>query len=219
MMRLITAAALAAAALVAGRRFRDWGATKGECAAVLPGDELVADPADVITRAVTVDAPASEVWPWLVQIGQDRGGLYSYDGLENAAGLHIHSTDKIRTEWQRLEVGHTVRLVPRGWLGLRDGVALPVVRVDPGRSIVLRQHPPDMPWDGVWSFHVVPHGPHRCRLISRGRTARRGRILWITGQLIDPVALVMTRWMLRGIKSRAERPARRERAAEYAAAS
>jgi hypothetical protein len=207
MLRAMAAAGLGFAVLAAGRRFRDWGATKGECAIKLPGDELIPDPADVTTRAVTIEAPAAEVWRWLVQIGQDRGGLYSYDWLENAAGLRIHSAKQIRPEWQRLQVGDTVRLVRRGWLGLHDGVALPVARVDPGRSIALRQQPPNTPWNGIWSFHVVPHGSGRCRLISRARTARSGRCPWIVGQLMDPLALVMTRRMLHGIKARAERPA------------
>jgi hypothetical protein len=70
----------------------------------------------VITRAVTVQAPAGQVWRWLVQIGQDRGGLYGYDWLENALGMHIHSGREIREEWQHLAVGDQVRLVPgAGW--------------------------------------------------------------------------------------------------------
>jgi hypothetical protein len=208
MMRALAASGLVLAALVVGRRFRDWGATKGECEAVLPGDELIPEPVDVITRAVTVNAPVEEVWRWLVQIGQDRGGLYSYDSLENAAGLRIRSTERVRPEWQHLHVGDAVRLVRPGWLGLHDGVALPVVRVEPGRSIVLRQQPPASPWDGVWSFHVLPHGLGRSRLVSRSRTARGGYLLWLAGQAIDPVALAMTRRMLLGIKARAEGSAR-----------
>jgi hypothetical protein len=204
MMRAVAASAVGLAALVAARRFRDWGATKGECDTVLPGDELIPEPADVTTRAVTVEAPAGEVWRWLVQIGQDRGGFYSYDWMENAAGLRIHSADWICPKWQHLHIGDAVRLVRPGWLGLRDGMALQVVRVEPGRSIVLRQQPPASPWDGVWSFHVVPHGPRRCRLVSRSRTARGGLVLWLVAQVMDPIALVMSRRMLLGIKTRAE---------------
>ena len=204
MMRALAACALGLAALIVGRRFRDWGATKGECEAVLPGDELIPEPADVTTRAVTVEAPSDEVWRWLVQIGQNRGGFYSYDWLQNAAGLRIHSADWICPEWQQLRVGDVVRLVRPGWLGLGDGMALPVVRLESGRSIVLRQQPPTSAWDGVWSFHVVPHGVRRCRLISRNRTARGGFVLWLAGQAMDPIALVMTRRMLLGIKARAE---------------
>lgn len=198
---------------LAARRFRDWGATKGECAAVLAGDELVPDPADVTTRAATIDAPAGEVWRWLVQIGQDRGGMYSYDWLENMLGLRVHSTAQIRDKWQRLRVGDTVRLVRPGWLGLRDGLAFPVVRVEPGRSIALRVDPARTPWDAVWSLHVIPHGPAGCRLISRSRSARGGWLAWLTVQLLDPITLVMTRGMLLGIKRRAERSALRLAAA------
>jgi hypothetical protein len=144
------------------------------------------------------------VWRWLVQIGQDRGGLYSYDWIENLLGLRVHSTDQIRPEWQRLQVGDEVRLVPRGWLGLPDGVALPVARVVAGRALVLREDPSQTPWDAIWSFHVISHTPARCRLISRSRTARRGRIAWLGGQVMDPVTLVMTRRMMLGIKRRAE---------------
>jgi hypothetical protein len=164
---VLAAAVLGAVGVVfAGRRFRNWGATKGECVSVLPGDELVPDPADVTTRAVTINAPGREVWRWLVQIGQDRGGLYSYDWIENLFGLRVHSTDEIRPEWQQVRVGDAVRLVPPGWLGLPDGVALPVARIVPGRALVLREDPSRTPWDAVWSFQ--PRGaPRRPRLARR----------------------------------------------------
>jgi hypothetical protein len=206
-MRAFLAGGIGLGALAAGRRFRDWGATKRECVTRLPGDELIAEPADVTTRAVTIDAPAGEVWRWLVQIGQDRGGMYSYDGIENLLGLRIHSADEIRDEWQRLEVGDSVRMVRPGWLGMRDGLALPVVRVDPGRSIVLREQPPDSPWDAVWSFHVIPRGPRQWGLVSHSRAARGGTLARLAGEVMDPVTLLMTRRMLLGIKQRAERSA------------
>ena len=82
MPQLLIAGGVGTALAASRRYFRDWGASKAECRAVLPGDELVPDPADAVTRAVTIDAPAHEVWRWLVQIGQDRGGMYSYRLLE-----------------------------------------------------------------------------------------------------------------------------------------
>jgi hypothetical protein len=203
------AAGIGLVGLATERQFRDWGATARERLTRLPGDDLVAEPADITTRAVTTDAPAGEVWRWLVQIGQDRGGMYSYDRLENALGLRIHSTDEIRDEWQHLRVGDAVRLVRPGWFGMRDGMALPVVRIDEGRSLVLRQQPPDSPWDAVWSFRVVPQGPSRCRLVSRSRSARGGRLARSAALVMDPVTLLMTRRMLLGIKERAERSAER----------
>ena len=193
--------------VAAAERVQNWGATSQEQDSALPGDELVAGPASVATRAVTVDASAEEVWRWLVQIGQDRGGMYSYDWLENIIGLRIHSTDRISEEWQHLDAGDQVRLVRKGWLGRKDGFALPVARVDPGRVIVLREQPPQQPWDAVWSFHVVPLGSGRCRLISRSRSAFPRGAARLATWAMEPVTLVMTRKMLLGIKQRAERRA------------
>ena len=179
---------------------RDWGATDHECRARLPGDELVAEPARNTTLAVSIRASAPAVWRWLVQLGQDRGGMYSYDWLENLVGLRIHSTEWIHPEWQHLEPGDLIRLVRPGWLGLRAGYALTVDRVAPGRALVLR----DPAWPSVWSFHLVPCGPHSCRLISRGRAPRRSGARAVLEGLMEPVQLVMTRGMLLGIKRRAE---------------
>jgi hypothetical protein len=188
----------------AARRARNWGATENEQGAELPGDDLLPGKASVTTRAVSIEAPAEEVWRWLVQIGQDRGGMYSYDWLENAFGLGIHSTGEIREEWQPLAPGDLVRLVPKGWLGLPEGLALSVARVDPGRSIVLREQPPQQPWDAVWSFHVRPLGQNRCRLLSRSRSAPVRGAARLAVPVMEPVTLVMTRKMLLGIKRRAE---------------
>ena len=191
------------------RATHTWGATSVEQVEVLPGDELVADPAIVATRAVTVDASVEDVWSWLVQIGQNRGGMYSYDWAENLLGLDIHSTDEIRPEWQTLATGDRIVLVPAGWRGLQAGYELPVARVDPPTTLVLRQSPPEHPWDAVWSFHVRPLPDGRTRLLSRGRSHRHrgGRGIFDLGidALMDPVTWLMTRKMLLGIKERAER--------------
>jgi len=205
MRRLLAVAGGAAAVWIGGGYWlRDWGATKGECRAELPGDDLVAEPADQTTRAVTVLAPPAQVWPWLVQLGQDRGGFYSYDWLENLFGLGICSADRIHPEWQELQAGDTVRLIPRGRFGLPEGLALPVARVEPGRCIVLREQPPAMPWDAVWSFHVVAHGGDRSRVLVRSRSARGPAAARAVARVMDPVTLLMTRRMLLGVKDRAE---------------
>jgi hypothetical protein len=73
--------------------YNSWGVTEEEAARSLPGDELVPDPRLGYTRAITIQAPPERVWPWLIQIGQGRGGLYSYDGLENLVGCDIHSAE------------------------------------------------------------------------------------------------------------------------------
>jgi hypothetical protein len=190
-----------AAALVGSRHvLRQWGATKAESQSRLPGDELVPEPAVNITRAVTVEAAAEEVWRWLVQIGQDRGGMYSYDWLENLVGLRIHSTQWINPEWQTLKPGTEIRLVRPGWLGLREGYVLRVALVDAGNALVLQ----DDAWHSVWSFHLRSLGPRRCRLLSRSRAPRAYGLLAAAGEGLDPLTFIMTRGMLLGIKRRAE---------------
>jgi hypothetical protein len=77
-----------------------WGATAAEVARRLPGDELIPHPASVSTRAITIQAPVERVWPWVLQTGQERGGLYSYQWLENLFGSDIHNADRIMPAWQ-----------------------------------------------------------------------------------------------------------------------
>jgi hypothetical protein len=192
----------------AARDVQNWGATAAEQEMTLPGDDLVPEPADVITRAVTINVPAEDAWRWLVQIGQNRGGMYSYDWLENLLGLRMHSTRAIKPQWQQLAVGDEICLVRPGWLGLTKGFALPVARIEPGQSIVLREQPPAQPWNAVWSFHLLPIDASQCRLLSRSRAARQSGAGRLAGHVMDPITLLMTRKMLLGIKERAEATAR-----------
>jgi hypothetical protein len=163
-----------------------WGATCEELQKSLPGDELVPDPAVQTTRAVTIDAPPAAVWPWLAQLGQDRAGFYSYEGLENLAGCEMDNADEIHAEWQHRELGETVYLHP-----LRG---LPVARFEPGRTLVL---------EGWGAFVLEPHGPDCTRLIARGRVPR-GLGALTTALLLEIPHFVMERKMLLGIKERAE---------------
>lgn len=114
--RPLLADALALTGLAALYHFRTrpwmytWGARDEELTAPLPGDELVAGDPVRTTRAVTVDAPVSDVWPWVAQIGEDRGGFYSYWLLERAVGAGIHNADVIHPEWQDCRW-----VTPSGW--------------------------------------------------------------------------------------------------------
>jgi hypothetical protein len=197
--------AAAVALLYAARRYyRNWGTTKEECRSWLPGDEMIGRPAVQSTEGVWIDAPTTAIWPWLVQLGQDRGGLYSFESLENLAGLHYHSADRIHPEWQRLAPGDIVRLAPKGWLGLRDGLTVSVEQVVDGEAVVLRGTPPDFPWDAVWSFHLQPRWEDRCRMLvrTRVRLRRPGEVLLT--ELAGPATALITRGILLGIKRRAE---------------
>src|SRR5271169_3462497 len=128
----VSAIGIAAAAyiLFARPRHLRWGASARECGASLPGDDLIVSPDLTATRAITVRASAGQVWPWVAQLGQGRGGFYSYDFLENLVGCNIHSADRIQSEWQDVGVGDQVRLAPK--------VGLAAAFLERGRSLVLR---------------------------------------------------------------------------------
>lgn len=209
----------AAALLYAARRyFRDWGTTKAESGGALPGDELVTPPVLQATEGVWIDASAEKVWPWLVQMGQNRGGLYSFEKVENMLGLQYRNADEVHPEWQQLAVGDTVRLVPRGWLGLTDGVTLRVAAIVEQRTIVLRGEPSRLPWDVVWSFHLIPHWDDRCRLLIRSRLALRHPGEVVAAELVGPARALITRGMLVGIKRRVESQVQAEASAATASA-
>ncbi len=172
-----------------------WGATPGEAAGALPGDELLAEPAIVSTRAVRVEAPPSAIWPWLVQMGPGRGGAYTYDWIENLFGLGMHSANEILPQFQDLKVGDAQQLG-------RRGPTLRTARLEPGEVLVLRSD--DGNW--VWAFTLVPDGTGT-RLISRNRIATPGasRLAQaLTRYVMEPGSLIMERKMLLGIKQRAE---------------
>jgi hypothetical protein len=164
-----------------------WGATTAERTRPLPGDELVEDPAIETTRAVTVDAPVHDVWPWLAQIGQDRGGFYSYEWLENLAGCEMRNADRVHDEWQHREIGETVLLHP--------ATGLQVARFEPEHALA---------FDGGWYFVVEPIDDRRTRLFARGRIPR-GRLSVLYAALLEIPHFIMERKMLLGIKDRAER--------------
>lgn len=215
-----TAKTLAAVALlyVARRYYRNWGTTKEECSTNLPGDDLVDAPAVQTTEGVWIDASADAVWPWLLQMGQDRGGLYSYEKLENLMGLRYRNADVIHEEWQHLLPGDVVRLAPKGWLGLSDGLVLEVVDIVEGQSIVLRATPARQHWDAVWSFHVFSRWDDRSRLLIRSRTGLRHPGEVLATEVAAPVLAITTRGMLLGIKRRAENVVQAEAAAATASA-
>lgn len=169
-----------------------WGATPDEAAARLPGDELLEDADGVATRAITIEAPCSAVWPWIAQMGPSpRGGAYTYDWIENLLGLDMHSAWRVLQEFQHPKIG--------------DGFGLGANRmsyaiVDPERVLAIRSV--DGNW--VWTF-VLDEQEGETRLISRNRfrlPKLRDRLGMIP---MEPGSLVMERKMLLGIKERAER--------------
>ena len=186
--------------LVGRRRQLAWGATSEESHGPLAGDELIATADVIATRAITVRASSEKVWPWIAQLGQGRGGFYSYDFLENLVGCDIHSADRIVREWQDIAVGDEVKLYPDG--------PLEVAALDPGRSLVLRggvpmgKTPP--PYDFTWAFVVREQPERTTRLLVRERYGYTRGWAPLVVEPAAAISLVMTRKMLRGIRDRAE---------------
>jgi hypothetical protein len=177
--------------------YSKWGATETEVARCLPGDEQVPDPTLQSTRAITIQAPAAEIWPWLVQMGQGRGGLYSYERLENLVGCGMCNADRIIPEYQELQAGDKIRL------SQSDSTPYFVVNaIEPGRAIILGGDDPPT----TWSFILEPIDQDATRLIIRFRQQYEPSFGNIVGWRVftDPITFVMERKMLQGIKVRAE---------------
>jgi hypothetical protein len=174
---------------------RNWGATAEEARQPLPGDELVPDPAIDLTWAVTIDAPVQEVWPWLAQVGQDRGGFYSHTWLENLAGCRMRNAERIHPEWQQREIGEKMPLHP--------SYGLDVACFEPNHALVL---------NGWGSFVLEPIDAGHTRLISRSRVPS-GWPAVSYAMLLEIPHFVMQRKMLLTIKQRAEQTSRSVRRA------
>lgn len=191
-----------------GRRAR-WGVSPADLGRPRPGDDLVREPRWQYLNGITVNAPAEDVWPWLVQIGQGRGGFYSFERLENLVGCRIRNADRVLGEHQGLSPGDEIRLAA-------SAPPLKVALVDPGRALVLSGG--DIRGDGdgsevqvSWGFFVESCAQGCSRLLSGYRVAYGPGFApalfygpWLTG----PISFVMQRKMLRGIKRRAEQRGR-----------
>lgn len=186
--------------------FQRYGTTAADRAMPLFGDSLLPT-GDVVQtdNAITIRAPADSVWPWLAQVGQDRGGFYSYAWLENLFGDEITNADSIVPAWQQRAVGDLVRAVQPDYLGgvFGDQVGWRITGLDPGRAFVL----------AAWgSFVVLPIDDRTSRLHLRSRWRRSGSVATVvlgpaSVLALHPAHFVMQRGMLIGIRERAERAA------------
>ena len=186
-------------------RMYSWGAEPDEVDAPLPGDELVTAGTPRTTRAVTIDAPVEAVWPWLAQIGEDRGGFYSYAWLERAVGAEIHNADDVHPEWQHPRVGDTV------WLARRYGeIACQIVAAVKPNSHLVLMSPDDYQRvqrgekaSGAWGFYL--QGEHGwTRLLVRGSGGAVGHAAF------DIPHFVMEQKMMRGLRERAQEAYRQQ---------
>lgn len=207
---LLVVCGAAVAALVYQRAIRSWqlrwGATDDEVGRALPGDDVLPSADLVATRAISVHAGADEVWPWVAQLGQDRGGFYSYDRLENLMGCQIHSADRVVPEWQGTAAGDEFRLHP--------DIALHVLAVDAPRSLVIRggisptgrtdDEGSAAPYDFTWAFVVEAEQADTSRVLVRERYDYGSPQAALLVEPVSVVSFVMTQRMLRGIRDRAE---------------
>ncbi len=180
---------------------REWGTVASEWEMALPGDHAPRTPDLEIMHAVTIDAPPDKVWPWLVQIGQDRGGFYSYTSLERAFGAHVTNADVVHAEWQSLQAGDRVHAVQENYLGgvfsTRPGWT--VDRVDRHAALVLRN------WG---AFVLSPTASGKTRFLIRSTISNPHIPAWLAGFNFAAFELphfIMQRRMMLGIKERAER--------------
>jgi hypothetical protein len=214
MTRAVLPAAAGVGALAfARKKLRNLGSTRAERRSIFPGDEIVPGAKSPSTMAITIDVPPSEVWPWLVQMGCDRAGFYSWDSLDNGGRP---SATEVRPEWQTLAVGDRVVCTPDG------GAWFDVEQLEPERVLVLRssidvrrRRPFDVTGprprffvDGVWTFvlHEFPEG--RTRLVVRSFGIARPRLLLGAVNLVfwDPAHVVMQTRQLRNLKRLVESP-------------
>ncbi|HYU35099.1 MAG TPA: SRPBCC family protein [Thermoanaerobaculia bacterium] len=201
------AATLAAVDLALRPWFLNWGATDAEIGKALPGDDLCPGARSTATRAMTIHAPAEEVWRWIAQIGQDRGGFYSYTWLENLVGARMRNASHIIPKLPALTLGDSVWMTPQSRYGGRGRAK--VAMIEPNRYLVLVSlegfaalaragHTED----GAWAFILEPLDDHTTRLIIRshsGPDAGAHRFLFF-----DPIHFIMERKMMLGIRDRAE---------------
>lgn len=171
----------------------NWGATLKEQHERIPGVEKLGSAPIVSTHAITIHAPPSEVWPWIVQVGQGRGGFYSYTWLENLVGCEMKNADRIIPEFQNLKVGDQIYLHPKA-------PPLSVTHLEPEKVLALEG----------WIFYLKPQGRNSTRLIVRSHamdaSEKVGRVANFVFQTTawHLAHFIMERRMLSRIKELAE---------------
>ncbi|MFC2067911.1 hypothetical protein ACFLTP_02735 [Chloroflexota bacterium] len=193
-------------------KYRKWGSTEEELQRELQGDELVKNMKGWYNHAITINAKPANVWPWIVQLGQNKGGFYSYEILENIVGSKIHNADYIVPGFQNTVVGDKVAMTPK---------AAPyiVAAIEPSQAFVLQlrvnlqtqetvdntQPLPDKYQDSSWVFFLEETYEGTTRLISRSRNDwNQSKINTFFYSIFGVVSQAMDRKMLKGIKKRAE---------------
>lgn len=180
-----------------------WGATREEQQKSLPGDNLVPAATIQTTKGITIKAAPEDIYPWLLQIGVDRGGMYSYDWLENLFGLNVHTVDHIVPEYQNVQVGDFWRFTPKDYI-LNPGPGLYVKELRPDATVLLcfgMEGKPEETCFDTWQFVLEPQADGATRLLLRSRMAMEQEL---PIKLTYFIQFIMERKMLLEIRERAE---------------
>lgn len=182
---------------------RTWGATEAEIAASLPGDDIVPAANLRTTKGITIQAPPEAIYPWLLQIGVDRGGMYSYDWLENLFGLNVHSADRILPEYQSVQIGDFWRFTPQDYV-LNPGPGLYVRQLMANEAVLLcfgLEDKPDDPCFDTWQFVLTSQADGSTRLLLRSNMAMPQTL---PIKLTYFMQFIMERKMLLTLRARAQ---------------
>ncbi len=187
---------------------RSWGATEAEQVSSLPGDTIVPDATSTETRAIAIAAPADEVFAWVAQTGQDRGGFYSYKILEDAVGCEMPSVEHLDPALERWAPGDQLWMYPARKFDGQGGAYLRVYV--PGRALAFGTHAigtsPSAPEDGSWAMIVEPIDAGTSRLLMRGRARPPSSFAARAFDLLafEPAHFVMEKKMMVSIRTLAE---------------
>ena len=154
---------------------KTWGATEDEIEATLPGDDIVPNANLRSTKGITIQAPPAAIYPWLLQLGVDRGGMYSYDWLENLFGLNVHTTNRIVPEYQEVQVGDFWRFTPKDYV-LNPGPGLYVKQLVENEAVLLcfgMEGKTEEPCIDTWQLVLVPQADGSTRLLLRSNMAMK----------------------------------------------
>lgn len=185
-----------------------WGATEAELSAAYPGEELFPDAGARSVRAVTVAMPADKVWPWLAQIGQDRGGFYSYEVLEDLVGGDMPRATRILPEHQAWRPGDQLWMYPKERQNGAGSARL--VAHEPGRHLMFASRAlgasKNEPEAGLWGFLVYPLDEEHARVLAVSRSTREPNAIaaGFARTVFEPAHYVMERRMLVNVRTLAE---------------
>jgi len=188
-----------------------WGTVGAEATQALPGDNLIPVAINQVTHGITIAAPPEKIWPWLMQLGQERSGFYSYTRLENLIGADMPEVHYLRPDWSSRSVGQLV------WFGtpkrFKGQAKMTAAVVDPPHAFVMvsvndwqKISSGASGTEGSWGFYLTPIDATHTRLLARLRSGPPRSIgaHFLGSAFWDPMHFIMERKMLETLKHLSE---------------